>query len=109
VVVVAGDDPGPGVKKRAPSKAFAKACGRDRSDVSLLLVNLDRDAASCVRRIPSQAIGRDRRSTPFPSSTIHSGRLFLSGLLASIARLRFTDDARIKPLPDPREAFIIER
>jgi hypothetical protein len=71
--------------------------------VSLLLVNLDWAAASCVSRSPSQAIGRDRRSTPFPSSAIYSGRLFLSRLLASIARLRFTDDARISYCPIGRE------
>jgi len=54
-----------------------------------------------------EALGRDRRSTPFPTSAIRSGRLFLGGLLASIARLRFADDASIKLLPDRKEAFII--
>jgi hypothetical protein len=38
-----------------------------------------------------------------------SGRLFLNGLLASIARLRFTGIISIKPLPLPMKAFIIER
>jgi hypothetical protein len=38
-----------------------------------------------------------------------SGRLFLNGLLASIARLRFTGIIRIKPLRQRTEAFIIER
>jgi hypothetical protein len=38
-----------------------------------------------------------------------SGWLFLNGLLASIARLRFTSIISIKLLPLPRKAFIIER
>lgn len=38
---------------------------------------------------------RAGRSTHFSSSAMSSGRLFLNGLLASIARLRFTDTARI--------------
>jgi len=40
---------------------------------------------------------------------ISSGRLFLSGVLASIARFRFTDTASIKLLPNWKEGFIIER
>jgi len=100
--------PGPVVKREGALEAFAQACGRDRTDVWLLLVNLD-EAPPPVGRSPIQAIGRDRRSTPFPSSTIRSGRLFLGGLLASIARLRFADNASIKLLPDRKEAFIIGR
>jgi hypothetical protein len=38
-----------------------------------------------------------------------SGRLFLDGLLASIARLRFTGIISIKPLPPRMESFNIER
>jgi hypothetical protein len=38
-----------------------------------------------------------------------SGRLFLDGLLASIARLRFTGIIRLKLLPHRMEFFIIER
>ena len=38
-----------------------------------------------------------------------SGRLFLNGLLASIARLRFTGIITIKLLPLQMKAFIIER
>jgi hypothetical protein len=38
-----------------------------------------------------------------------SGRLFLDGLLASIARLRFTSIIRLKLLPHPMEIIIIER
>jgi hypothetical protein len=38
-----------------------------------------------------------------------SGRLFLGGLLASRARFRFTDTARINLLLHPAKANIIER
>jgi hypothetical protein len=38
-----------------------------------------------------------------------SDRLFLDGLLASIARLRFTGSLSLKLLPPPMESFIIER
>ena len=75
--------------------------------MSLHLVNLGRDTASCSG--PDQAIGRGKRSAPCPSFAIKSGRLFLSGLLASIARLRFTDNASILVLPCRAERFIIER
>ena len=48
-------------------------------------------------------------NTPCPSSAMSSGRLFLNGLLATIARLRFTSNISIKPLPRETKAFIIER
>jgi hypothetical protein len=38
-----------------------------------------------------------------------TGRLFLGGLFANIARFRFADNASIKRLPHRRERFIIER
>jgi hypothetical protein len=38
-----------------------------------------------------------------------SGRLFLDGLLASIARLRFTGIFSINPARFRRKGFIIER
>jgi hypothetical protein len=42
-------DPGPGVKKRGrPRKRFPRHTEGIGRDVSLLLVNLDRDAASCA-------------------------------------------------------------
>jgi hypothetical protein len=72
-----------------------------RSDVSFLLVNLGRSPAS--RSGPGQAIGRAGRNTPCPSSAMSSGRLFLDGLLASIARLRFTGKISIKLLPHRTE------
>jgi len=46
---------------------------------------------------------------PLSIVTINSDRLFLNGLLASIAHLRFADEASIKPLQDREEGFIIER
>jgi hypothetical protein len=39
----------------------------------------------------------------FPSSAMSSGRLFLDGALASVARLRFTGIISLKPLPAKRE------
>jgi hypothetical protein len=38
-----------------------------------------------------------------PSSAMSSGRLFLDGALASVARLRFTGIITLKPLPAKRE------
>jgi hypothetical protein len=38
-----------------------------------------------------------------------SGRLFLDGLLASIAHLRFTGTIRLKLLPHRMEIIFIER
>ena len=52
---------------------------------------------------PGQAIGRAGRNTPCPSSAMSSGRLFLDGLLASIARLRFTGSTRLNRLPASKE------
>jgi len=59
----------------ALNRRFFRHGGIYRSDVSLLLVNLDWGAAS--RSGPCQAIGRAGKNTPFPSSAMSSGRLFL--------------------------------
>jgi hypothetical protein len=91
----------------ALSKRFLRHRGIYRSDVSSLLVNLGQSAA--VRSVPGQAIGRAGRYTPCPSSAMSSGRLFLDGVLASIAHLRFTGTTRLKPLPHRKKQFIIER
>jgi hypothetical protein len=80
---------------------FPRHGGIYRSDVSSHLINLGRGAAS--RSGPGQAIGRAGRNTPCPSSAMSSGWLFLDGLLASIARLRFTSNARLKQLPGRTE------
>ena len=80
----------------ALGKRFVRHGGIYRSDVSLLLVNLGQSAA--VRSGPGQAIGRAGRNTPCPSSAMSSGRLFLDGALASVARLRFTGITSLKRL-----------
>ncbi len=56
-----------------------------------------------------QGIRHAGKNMPCPSSAMSSGRLFLDGLLASIARLRFTGNVRIKLLPLRMECFTIER
>jgi len=56
-----------------------------------------------------QGIGQAGKNMPSPSFPMSSGRLFLDGLLASIARLRFTGKISIKLLVDPVKGFIIER
>ncbi len=91
----------------ALGKRFIRHVGIFRSDVSLPLVNLGQSAA--VRSGPGQVIGRAGRNTPCPSFAMSSGRLFLDGVLASIARLRFTGSTRLKRLPARGKAFIIER
>jgi hypothetical protein len=56
-----------------------------------------------------QGIRHAGKNVPCPSSAMSSGRLFLNGLLASIARVCFTDTASIKLLRNRKEGFIIER
>ena len=86
---------------------FLRHDGIYRSDVSSLLIN-PVQMPPPVGRPRCQAIARDGRSTPCPSSAMSSGRLFLGGLLASRARFRFTDIARIELLPHPAKGTIIE-
>jgi hypothetical protein len=57
---------------------------------------------------PGYRTRRKKHALP-TSSAMSSGRLFLDGVLASIARLRFTGILSIKPLPPRMESFIIER
>ncbi len=87
---------------------FLRHDGIYRSDVSLLLIN-PAQMPPPVGRPRCRVIARDGRSTPFPSSAMSSGRLFLDGLLASIARLRFTGIISLNLLPLRTESFIIER
>jgi hypothetical protein len=91
----------------APRMRFLRHDGIYRSDVSSHLVNLGRDPA--FRSGRCQVIGHAGKNMPCPSSAMSSGRLFLDGLLASIARLRFTGIIRLKLLPLRMESFIIER
>jgi hypothetical protein len=55
---------------------------------STFLANLARRTA--FRSGPDQVIKARRKETRLPIVAMSSGRLFLNGLLASIARLRFT-------------------
>ena len=91
----------------APPKAFFQACRKLSADVSSHLVNLGRSAA--FRSGPGQALERAGRKHALPIVAMSSGRLFLSGLVATRARLRFTGIISLKPLPGPRERFTIER
>jgi hypothetical protein len=96
------------MKKRGrPQKAFFRHDGIYQSDVSSHLVNLGRSTA--FRSGPGQAIVRAGRKHALPIVAMSSGRLFLNGLLASIARLRFADDLSIFRLLYRGEPFIIER
>jgi hypothetical protein len=56
-----------------------------------------------------QGIGQAGKYMPCPSSAMSSGRLFLDGLLASIAHLRFTDIRSITPTRMGAEQITIER
>jgi hypothetical protein len=72
-----------------------------RSDVSFLLFTPG--ACPAFRSGRCQGIEHAGKNMLCPSSAMSSGRLFLDGLLASIARLRFTDTIRIKLLPHRME------
>ena len=85
----------------ALAKRFRRHVGIYRSDVSFLLFTPG--ACPAFRSGRCQGIGHTGKNMPFPSSAMSSGRLFLSGLLASIARLRFTGRIRIKLLPGRTE------
>ena len=76
---------------------FMRHGGIYRSDVSFLLFTLG--PCPAFRSGRCQGIGHAGKNMPCPSSAMSSGRLFLDGLLASIARLRFTGMIRIKLLP----------
>ena len=80
----------------ALGKRFIRHGGIYRPDVLLPRVNLGQSAA--VRSGPGQVIGRAGRNTPCPSFAMSSGQLFLDGVLASIARLRFAGSTRLKRL-----------
>ena len=56
-----------------------------------------------------QGIGQAGKNMPCPSFAMSSGRLFLNGVLASIARLRFTGTLSIKLLAHSGKGIIIER
>jgi len=77
----------------ALENAFFRHAGIYRSDVSSHLFTPGACPASRSGRC--QGIGQAGKNMSCPSSAMSSGWLFLNGLLASIARLRFTSMARI--------------
>ena len=85
----------------ALARRFLRQDGIYRSDVSFLLFTPG--ACPAFRSGRCQGIGHAGKNMTCPSSAMSSGRLFLDGLLASIARLRFTGIIRIKPLPHRME------
>jgi hypothetical protein len=86
---------------------FARHSGIYRSDVSFLLFTPG--ACPAFRSGRCQGLGHTGKIMPCPSFAMSSGRLFLDGLLASIARLRFTGSISIKRLPHRMECFTIKR
>ena len=80
---------------------FGRDDGIYRSDVSFLLFTPG--ACPAFRSGRCQGIGHAGKNMTCPSSAMSSGRLFLDGVLASIARLRFTGRIRIKLLPHRME------
>ena len=86
---------------------FLRHGGIFRPDMSLLLFTPEPCPASRSSRC--QGIRHAGKNMPSPSFAMSSGRLFLDGLLASIARLRFTDYFSLNLLPLRTESFIIER
>jgi hypothetical protein len=91
----------------ALTKRFLRHDGIYRSDVSSLFFTPG--PLSAFRSGRCQGIGQAGKNMPFPSSAMSSGRLFLDGLLASIARLRFTGIFSINPTRFRRKGLIIER
>ena len=85
----------------ALAKRFLRHVGIYRSDVPFLLFTPG--ACPAFRSGRCQGIGHTGKNMPCPSSAMSSGRLFLNGLLASIARFRFTGRIRIKLLPGRME------
>ena len=77
---------------------FLRHDGIYRSDVvSKTIQSWGRGAASRWSA-PGPAKGRDGRPAPCSSSAMSSGRLFLGGVVATRARLRFTGTTSIKGL-----------
>ena len=87
---------------------FLRHDGIYRSDVSLLLVN-PAQMPPPVGRPRCQAIERDGRSTPFPSSAMSSGRLFLDRVGRHQSPSPLHRHPQNKSLAIRRERFIIER
>jgi len=90
-----------------PQNAFIRHHGIYRPDVSSLLLPPGR--FPLPGRAGAGVLGHAGKNMPCPSFAMSSGRLFLDGLLASIARLRFTDFISLNLLPIRMESNIIER
>jgi hypothetical protein len=76
-------------KEGALTKRFLRHNGIYRSDVSSLLFTPGPLSRFPVGPVPGYR--QAGKNMPCPSSAMSSGRLFLDGLLASIARLRLGD------------------
>ena len=80
---------------------FLRHGGIYRSDVSFTSFNPG--PCPAFRSGRCQGIGHAGKNMPCPSSAMSSGRLFLDGLLASIARLRFTGMHQLKTIAASKE------
>lgn len=94
-------------KAWAHAMRFERHDGIYRSDVCLSLPLGYGAASRWSAPVPSER--RDGRFAPCPSFAMSSGRLFLDGMVATRARLRFTGKSRIKCLPGGGEPINIER
>jgi hypothetical protein len=87
---------------------FFRHCGIYHPGMVFLFLTPGPLSRSPVGSVPGY-IGHAGKNMPCPPFVMSSGRLFLDGLLASIAHLRFTDFFSLKLLPVRRESFTIER
>ena len=94
-------------KMRAPSGSVFEAL-RNLS-VRCVLTSFTPGAFTAFRSGGCRGIGHAGKNMPCPSSAMSSGRLFLNGSLASVARLRFTGIIRLKRLPRANKRFSMER
>ena len=94
-------------KAWAHAMRFERHGGIYRSDVCHVIATGYGAASRWSAPVPSER--RDGRFAPCPSFTMSSGRLFLDGMVATRARLRFTGKPSIKCLPSEEEPFTIER
>ncbi len=93
-------------KMRAPSGCVFKAW-RNLS-VRCVVTSFYPRALPAFRSGGCRGIEHAGKNVLCPSSAMSSGRLFLDGALASVARLRFTGIFSVKPLPESGKRFTIE-
>ena len=94
-------------KAWAHAMRFERHGGIYRSDVCHVVATGYGAASRWSAPVPSER--RDGRFAPCPSFAMSSGRLFLDGMVATRARLRFTGKPRIKCLLRGGEPINIER